>query len=177
TQHQKVRDIATCSTELRTKGLSGERKPHEQLLQVVAENLKTTPDRLTREADNGSLCAVTCEGVKKQFLLVKKKTRLIRLIDRDGVIRLQKRNGTVAGCLPAKWRQVLNTLLEDHTVYGDGGAEIPNVYVALGSRIINLAGMQSHAQIVSLLQVELGGVQPDEQLIMVCTETTENERG
>jgi len=177
TQHQKVRAIATGATELRTKELSSEKKSDSELLAIVAENLKVSPDKISLEADNGSICAFTYDMVKKHFLVFKKKVKALRLIDRDGVIRLQKKNATVASCMPAQWARTLNTLLEDHTIYGDGGAEIPNIYVVLGSRIIDLAGMQSHAQIKSLCEVELSGVHEDEKLIMVCTMTTENERG
>jgi len=135
------------------------------------------PERLVLAADNGYLSAYTLESVQRRFFVLKKKINTLCLIDRDGVIRLQKKNSTVALCAPSKWNPTLKTLLEDHTVYGDGGAEIPNIYVALGSRIIDLAGMQSHAQINSLCEVELAGIQKDENLIMVCTMTTENERG
>ncbi len=176
-QQQKVRAIAIGTTELRTKELSGRKKTDDELLEIVAENLKAEKDKLKIAADNGSLCAVTCELVKKHMLLFKKKVTATRLIDREGVIRLQKRNSWVSSCTPKNWRAAIKALLEEHTVWGDGGSEIPNIYVALGGRIIDLAGMQSEAQILSLCEVELSGTHEDDKLIVVCTKTTENERG
>lgn len=61
--------------------------------------------------------------------------------------------------------------------HADGGAEIPNIYIILGKRIIDFAGMQSNEQILSLCEVELANVPVDEKLIMICTRTTENARG
>ncbi|GHV37470.1 ATP-utilizing protein [Spirochaetia bacterium] len=177
TQHQKVRAIAIGATELRTKGLNETRKTDDELLGILAQNLKVGKESLTIEADNGMICAVTYKTVKKQFFILKKEIKTLRLIDREGVIRLQKRNAEVASCLPDEWKKTLKKLLKEFTAYGDGGAEIPNIYVILGNRIIDMSGMQSHAQIITLCGVELAGVQADEKLIMVCTTTTENDRG
>ncbi len=175
-QQQKLRAIAIGTTELRSKELLSDLKTDEELLKIVAENLAVTEDRLKIEADNGSLSAVTCELEKKLFLVFKRKVNTLRLIDREGVIRLQKKNATVLQSLVENWKQNVQKLLEDHTIYGDGGAEIPNIYIALGKRIISLDGMSTHKQILSLCEVELSGVPADELLILICTLTTENDR-
>lgn len=177
TQHQKVRAIAVGATELRTKELSGEPKSERELIAIAAENLKVDSSQITVAADNGSMAAMLCQQTVKTLLFFKKKVNTLRLIDRDGVIRLQKKNAEVASCPSGKWKSTLKRLLDDNTIHGDGGAEIPNIYVVMGRRIIDLAGMQSEKQILSLCQVELAGIQSNEQLILVCTRTTENERG
>lgn len=176
-QLQKVRAIAIGATELRTKELGSAGKTEEELKKIVADNLKVECGNLEIEADNGNLCAISCEMTKKVFLVFKKKYKSIRLIDRDGIIRLQKKNGSVAQCYPKSWRDTVKKLLDDNVVFGDGGEEIPNIYIACGGRIIDLSGMQDRAQIIALCEVELAGVHDDEKLILVCTRTTENERG
>lgn len=174
---QKLRAVAIGTTELRTKDLNSKRKTDDELKEIVAGNLKVTADKVRIEADNNSLCAISSELVKKQFIFFKKKVNAVRLIDRDGVIRLQKKNAAVRQCSSGTWKSTVNKLLEEYTNYSDGGAEIPNIYIAMGSRIIDLSGMQGAAQIMAVCDVELSGMQPDEKLIMVCTLTTENERG
>lgn len=176
-QRQKVRAIAIGATELRTKELGGKKKTTDELKQIVADNLKMEADQVRVEADNGNICAITSELYKKYLIFFKKKVKSIRLIDRDGVIRLQKKNGTVCECGAKNWRTVLKKLLDDNTVFGDGGAEIPNIYIVLGSRIIDISGLQDPKQITALCEVELAGIRGDEKLIMICTRTTENERG
>jgi N-methylhydantoinase A/oxoprolinase/acetone carboxylase beta subunit len=176
TQRQKVRAIAIGATELRTRGLKDRRKTNGELLALAAENLKVEPDRLSIEADNGMICAVTCEMTIKHFVILRKKVKALRLIDRDGVIRLQKKNAEVVSCMPEEWKKTMRRLLDEFTFYADGGAEIPNIYVVLGTKIIDLAGMQSASQIMTLCEVELAGIGSDERLIMVCTATTENGR-
>ena len=143
----------------------------------AAESLKVETERINLVADNGMMAALTCEMTKKHLVIFKKKITTLRLIDRNGVIRLQKRNATVRECTSNEWKSTVKQLIDDHTIHGDAGAEIPNIYVIMGSRIIDLAGMQSENQIMSLCQVELSGVQANEKLIVICTMTTENERG
>jgi hypothetical protein len=123
------------------------------------------------------MVALTCQNTVRAFLFFKKKVNTLRLLDRDGVIRLQRKNATVVSCPVKRWKSVVQNVLADNTIHGDGGAEIPNLYVVLGRRIIDLAGMQSESQIMSLCRVELSGARPDDSLIVICTRTTENERG
>ena len=60
-------------------------------------------------------------------------------------------------------------LLEELTEYNDGGMNLPNIYIVLGKRIVDLSGMQSGEQIVSLGSVELAGCGNDELLIVAAT--------
>ena len=169
TQLQKVRAIAIGTTELRTKDLNSARKTDEELKTIVARSLNADTEQLTIEADNGSMCAISCEVMRKHLIFFKKKTKAIRLIDREGVIRLQKKNAVVLHCKSNEWKSAVKKLLVDNTVFGDGGAEIPNIYVVSGSRIIDVSGMQDEAQITALCSVELADVQAKEELIMICT--------
>ncbi|MFL0247285.1 hydantoinase/oxoprolinase family protein [Candidatus Clostridium stratigraminis] len=176
-QRHKVRAIAIGTTELRTKDMNGKRKTDKELMDIVADNLKVPAEKVGIVADNGSLCAITSEIIKKQLIFFKKKVNAVRLIDRDGIIRLQKKNASVRTCGPNTWKNAIDQLLEEYTNYSDGGAEIPNIYIAYGSRIIDLSGMQGAGQIKSVCEAELSGIQEIEKLIMICTLTTENERG
>lgn len=177
TQHQKVRATAIGATELRTKELTGEAKTDEELRKLAADSLKTETAEVVKAAENGRMIAYIHHTVTKQYFIFKKKITTLRLIDRDGVIRLQKKNADVLECTKAQWEAKVKHLLEEHTIHSDGGAEIPNIYIALGGRIIDMAGMQSESQIMSLCQVELSGVPNEEKMILICTMTTENERG
>lgn len=177
TQHQKLRATAIGATELRTKELSAEKKTDDELRKIVADNLKVSEDNINIAADNGSVCAMTYDTTVKYAIFFKRKVTMVRLIDRDGVIRLQKRSGTVCACKVKNYQGILKRLVEDHTKFADAGEEVPNIYVAVGSRIIDLAGMQSGKQVLSLCDVELSGMTPDTDVIFVCTLTTDNERG
>lgn len=174
---QTVRAIATGATELRTKDRAASVLNDEQLAAIVAENLGADPAELQKTADNGMMAAFTYESVKRRMLLFRAKKRAVRLIDKEGVIRLQRTNAEVASCLAADWRKTAETILSNNRRYTDGVEEVPNLYVALGKRIIDISGMTSSAQVLSVLALEMANVVADEKLIYVCTSTSENRRG
>ena len=176
-QHQKVRAIAIGATEIRTKDLNREDKTDDELRKIVAENLQVVPERVKIVADTGMMCAAVCEMTDKKFFFLKKKKTAIRLIDKEGVIRLQRKNGRVEHCRGANWESTAKQLLEEMEGFNDGVEEVPNLFVVTGKRIMDFSGMQSSGQIMSLLATEMRNVNKDGELIMVCTSTEENIRG
>lgn len=172
----RLRAIAVGTTELRAKTLGGRKKSNEELCQIAAENLKTTSDKITIAAENEAYLAVTCAIKVPYMKLFKKKSLAIRLIDRDGVIRLQRKNG---GVHYGKFRNLdahIKYMLDEFTVYADSGEEVPNLWIVVGSRLIDISALQSREQILALAKTELMGVDPDTALIFIATKTTENER-
>jgi len=169
-QRNLVRAVAVGATELRKKNLIDRKLSRDQLLSVVAENLDVQASVLYITADNGNMFAVQYDCVtKKLFGLSRRKTRPLRLIDEEGVIRLQRSHAIALGTNVDDWAIRVEQLLEKMTVYDDAGAVIPNIYVAIGKKIIDLSGLSSADQLYSLAEVELSGYDPQEQIIIVST--------
>ena len=82
---------------------------------------------------------------------------------------LQKNNAWVRQTIVGSWEKDLHWILEELTEYNDGGTNLPNVYLVLGKRIIDLSGMQKGEQIASLGNVELAGFAQTEPLILAAT--------
>ena len=170
TQRSIVRAIAVGATEMRSKDRMNQKLDQEKLLEIVAENLDAPKSELKVAAQNGVMYAVQYTKVeKKLFGLAKKSSNQLRLIDEEGVIRLQKNNAWVRQTTVAQWEKDLAWILEELTEYNDGGTNLPNVYVVLGKRIIDLSGLQSPEQIASLGNVELAGCRQEEPLILAAT--------
>ena len=170
TQKNIIRAIAVGATELRSRDRMKKEMSEDERLGVVAENLGVGKEKLQIEARNGAMMAVQYDRVqKKLFGLIKKVTKPLRLIDEEGVIRLQKNNALVRQTTVGGWQQDLKWILEELTEYNDGGTNLPNVYVVLGKRIIDLSGMQTGEQIISLGNVELAGYEDMEPLILAAT--------
>lgn len=170
TQRNIVRAIAVGATEMRSRDRLHQKLSEEDLLKIAGENLDVSPSVLSIAARNGSMYAVQYEKTeKKLFGLVRKTTHPLRLIDEEGVIRLQKNNAWVRPSTVGTWEQDLQWLLDELTEYNDGGTNLPNVYVVLGKRIVDLSGLQSGSQMVKLGSVELAGCTMDEPLIVAAT--------
>ena len=170
TQRNVIRAIAVGATELRSKNRSAEKLTEDKLLELAAENLSMDPKALHIAARSENMYAVTADKVeKKLFGLMKKTSHPLRLIDEEGVIRLQKANATVRQADVSSWRDAVAYMLEELTVYNDGGTNYPNVYIVLGKRIIDLSGMSSEEQIYSLANVELNGYDAKTPVIVAAT--------
>lgn len=170
TQKNIIRAIAVGATELRSKDRMKKEMSEDERLGVVAENLGVGKEKLQVEARNGAMMAVQYDRIqKKLFGLIKKVTKPLRLIDEEGVIRLQKNNALVRQTTVGGWQQDLKWILEELTEYNDGGTNLPNVYLVPGKRIIDLSGMQTGEQIISLGNVELAGYEDMEPLILAAT--------
>ncbi len=86
-----------------------------------------------------------------------------------GVIRLQKNNAWVRQSDAANWKRDVELLLEELTIYNDGGVNLPNIHLIVGKRIVDLSGLQSNEQIYGLGGIELAGYPEDEPIIVVGT--------
>lgn len=170
TQRNVIRAIAVGATELRSKNRNAARLTEDQLLDLVAENLDMGKGSLRVAARSENMSAIVADKVEKRlFGLMKKTTHPLRLIDEEGVIRLQKANANVLQADISNWRDAVANMLEELTIYNDGGTNYPNIYIVLGKRIIDLSGMSSEDQIYSLAAVELNGYDAATPVIVAAT--------
>lgn len=177
TQQNKLRAIATGATELRSKTLGGQKKSEAEIIELVAENTKQPASKIKIAAKSEYYTVATTQVETKQFLLFKKTNYPIRVVDTEGVIRLQRMNGKVVTTSASHWKNAIEQLINENIVYGDGGAEIPNIFILNGPRIIDLSGMKDAGQILALADAELKGLTGNPELIVICTLTAENQRG
>jgi N-methylhydantoinase A/oxoprolinase/acetone carboxylase beta subunit len=167
TRRNLVRAIAVGATELRSKNLLDRRLSKQEILAAVSDNLNVPADQLFVAAENGSMFAVQYEKTEKKLLgIIKKKTMPMRLVDKEGIIRLQKNDALVLSASVDNWRETVGVVLQKLTVYDDGGTTLPNLYIIPGKRIIDLSGMPAEDQVYSLAAVELSGYKPEEPLII-----------
>jgi N-methylhydantoinase A/oxoprolinase/acetone carboxylase beta subunit len=168
TQRNIVRAIATGATEMRSQDRLKKELTEPEMLAEAAENLAMRPEDLTIAARTDGMYAITGEKIEKK-LFFKKKTHPLRLMDGEGVIRLQKNNALVRQSSINTWRNDVQYMLDELTEYNDGGANLPNIYIVLGRRIIDLSGLQKPEQVTSLAEVELKAVSGETPLIVAAT--------
>ena len=86
----------------------------------------------------------------------------------EGVIRIQKKNGKVKTISLEKFDEDMQTLIQAATTYGDAGEEIPDVYVFFGKKIVDLSGLISMKQIISIAKVEAQGLDSDTKVVALA---------
>lgn len=162
-----VRAIGTGATALRTRQ-RGVALSDADRLQVAAESM-SLPAGAVRRVTGTELLDVY-EGTveeRKFFGLVKSRRTPLRVVDREGVIRLQQAGGSTAATQAGRLAEDLKQLLTERSAYGDAGIEMPNTFVLCGGRIIDLSGLMTPDQVASLAAVEVGGLPADEPVAIV----------
>ncbi|MDP3305320.1 MAG: hydantoinase/oxoprolinase family protein [Erysipelotrichaceae bacterium] len=169
TQRNVVRATAIGTTEMRSKDLLNRTISKEAVIEIVADNLNVSINDLVIEGETELMFAVIHKNTTKKFGFFKSVKNNMRLVDNEGVIRLQKNNANVRECLNENAVNMLKDILNEYTEYNDGGAQLPNIYIIAGKKIIDVSGLSNEGQVLSLASVELKSFEPQTKLIMIST--------
>lgn len=168
-QRNVIRATAIGTTEMRTKDLNNRYLEEAELIQVVAENLGVSTQKVEVVAKSESMLAMIYKSETKKMGFFKQIKRNLRLIDYEGVIRLQKNNAMVYQSKKENIGQTIQRILNELTEYNDGGAQLPNIYIVSGKKIIDVSGLQNEKQVITLANVELESTSNDTDLIIITT--------
>ena len=163
-----LRAVATGATELRTRDLGAPKLTPEELRQKAATSLQLPADQVKLLAVVGGWPLFDGEFQTRRWGLWKKTHHLVRVLDRDGVIRLQQEACGVLITTKAAWAKELPEFLDLHTEYGTVGGQLPRLYAYFGEKQLDLSGLVSQEQIESLLRLELAGVKAEAELVIVA---------
>lgn len=162
-QKNLVRAIATGSTEFRSRDLSKTALSPEELEAIVRKSVRGEILKLDLEGEAGGLFVYHIVTQRKRFMgLVKTEMNQYRVIDREGVIRLQISNGDAILKSRFSLEASLRSFIEKHTDYGDAGRSVPGFFILFRGRILDLTGLTTDSQIISLTNVELAKISADE---------------
>lgn len=151
-----VRATAQGSTEMKERDLVTKTISEEEIKAMLSSSMKVEPSMLKISAETSGLKAYTAEVVQTKFLgLFKEKKNAVRVIDREGVIRLANNKAQVSETTVGGTERDLVKFAELFTIYNDAGVLIPKIFILIGSRIIDFSGLIEMNQIIPLLQVEL----------------------
>ncbi|WP_066500961.1 hydantoinase/oxoprolinase family protein [Abyssisolibacter fermentans] len=165
-----IRAIATGATELRTKDLGSKKLDNKELADIASKSMNISQENIYLDSEVGNWKIFKGEIVKKRlFGLIKSKKTPVRVLDCDGVLRLQKNWGKSCITNGAEINKTLETFIDENTKYGDGGSEIPSTYVFLGHRMIDLSGLSQKEQMISLVEMELSDAQQDEKIVILVS--------
>ena len=155
-QKNILRAIATGATELRTKDRNTQMKSEEDLLKIISEADKVEKQNVQKVGQEGRWHAYYVNVEKKAlFGLIKTKKRFTRIIDEEGVIRLQKNDAKI---MVMKKRQ-LSTRFEEFvdslTQFSDAGAILPKTYLFFGQKMSDLSGVVNKEQLLGLSLIHI----------------------
>lgn len=169
-KNKKVIAVAMGSNELRTRDIQTKDLSREEILSIASLSLKTSKDKL-HDFGQTKIFHVIGTTVEKKYLwgLFKETQNNIRVIDKEGTVKLQLNNALVENCFVKNVKSKVENLIEQKTTFGDAGALVPDIYVIISGKIIDLTGLINNSQILSVLEMETAKFSADENLIIVLS--------
>ena len=167
-RNKTIRAIATGSSDMRIRQENNIKLDTSDLKDIAVKSLGFKPDQVTLSGSTRMLKVFSGEKLTKKWLGmgVKKETRQ-RVIDPEGIIRLQLSNAHVIECVPANIRTEMAGIIQEYTVFGDAGALLPDIFLLVSGRILDLCGLIDASQVQALLDVELKDIPDDEPLVFL----------
>ena len=164
-----LRAVASGQTELRERDVSRAAAGDEERRAAAAKSLGVAEGEVEVAADTGLLRAYRGSWSRKRlFGLLTERGHGIVLVDEQAVVRLSLVGGSAATFEAGRAKEALSRVLEGETRYGDAGAELPQLFLGLRGRIVNLSGLVSGAQVLSLAEAEMAGLGREELVVAVA---------
>lgn len=159
-QTSKVTAIALGSTEVQTTDLLKAIDENEAR-QIAAKSIGVPPENLELECKNNVFYVFG--NVKDE----KSGKRQIRVIDKKGFIKIQRGDGVGRLCQVKDVREVVSEMWDSLSVYKSDIRLTPDVYMCIGGKVLDYAGMMSLDQLFMVMETETMLLEPDETLIVV----------
>ncbi len=167
-QKNILRAIATGATELRTKDRNTQMKSEEGLLKIISEADKVEKQNVQKVGQEGRWHAYYVNVEKKAlFGLIKTKKRFTRIIDEEGVIRLQKNDAKIMVMKKKQLSTRFEEFVDSLTQFSDAGAILPKTYLFFGQKMSDLSGVVNKEQLLGLADMELEFVEDNQEIIVV----------
>ncbi len=170
TRRSIVRATAFGTTELKQKDDSMSIGSFEGANMAAARSLKTDESNVVLSAETDGFYVFSQEITTKTFLGFFTNKRLaVRIVDKTGVVRLQRSNSEVHPTTVENTRRELEAVINKLTDFGDAGRALPDVHLLVGARIVNLSGLAELEQVIALAQTELENSSASEQIVVIAS--------
>jgi len=166
--NKKVIAIATGSSDLATRDITKE-LDEAGLHKIASEALKAKNGKLETYGETNLLSVVGFSKTINHFFGLMKETRQpVVVISKDGTIKRKFDNVNLETCKVAEVKTHISRLIEELRSYGDGGELMPDVYVVVSGKIVDMSGLIELSQILSLVEFDLKDLDQEEQAIVLA---------
>ncbi len=165
-----VRAVAAGSAELRRGGASDRALDDDARRAAAARSMGRPVEQVRRLASTGTLDVFVAEATPTRWWQPWKRVQApLRVVDRSGVVRLQRQGATVRACTASTLEGELRTLIDLMVDFGDAGRTLPDIYILVAARLVNLSGLADDGQVLGLAGVEVRAHAPEQAVVIVAT--------
>lgn len=170
TRRNLVRAVAAGSAELRRGGASDRALDEDGRRTAAARSMGRPVEQVRRLASTGTLDVFVAEATPARWWQPWKRVQApLRVVDRSGVVRLQRQGATVRACTASTLEGELRTLIDLMVDFGDAGRTLPDIYILVAARLVNLSGLADDGQVLGLAGVEVRAHAPEQAVVIVAT--------
>lgn len=165
-QTQRVRAIAVGASEMRTHDLS-KALSVDEAREAAAKSMGIASDAVQPVAATERMWVFQGTVEEKKWRFFSSRRKPIRVMDLEGVIRIQASNGSAVQTTAQYALGDLKRFWEETAIYNGDSVIQPDVFVITSSHVVDLSGMSAADQAVSVAQSELLGLPPDATVALV----------
>lgn len=156
-QTNKVRAIATGSTEVRTTNLAA-KVDEAEALKLVAKSMQVAEEKVYLIEENDYFfCFGTMKNDKQEM----------RIIDKKSFIKVQRGDAEAKKATVGGIRNIVDNYWEDLAVYKSDIKLAPDIYLCIGAKVIDYTGMLELSQLHMVMDTELMQHGGKEEVIVV----------
>ena len=161
-----VRAVAVGTTDLSASSALGQKLTEEQLEEQVRQSFEGEGScKVKALYHSPTLHGYQVETEKKgPIFFLKKKQRTVCVIDQGGIIRLNVEDAD-SYVMTAGDKEQLRRQVEEHMKFDESGKTAPVIHLAAGGKISDLSGLDNTEQIMSLAELELARLSPQETFL------------
>lgn len=164
-----IRATACGATSMTDPDKAKTAMTEEERLASVADSLRTEPKAVTKPISGKYFSVYEASKRESKFLgFMSSLQNSLRIVDAQGVIRLQCRDGSAKLADAASAIGSMEALIEKHSHWGDAGRVIPNMVLLAGPKIVDLSGLLDSQQITALAKAELEFLPKDAEVIVIA---------
>jgi N-methylhydantoinase A/oxoprolinase/acetone carboxylase beta subunit len=164
TRQKRLIATARGTPELRTRDQAAGALTPDELRGVAARSCGLAADALEPVGRAGTLLAFRGLELRRAWFGLRTIERHpVRVVDHEGVVRLKVADASaMAGGLSTLIGR-LSPAVDDMTAYGDAGGLVPDVFLVVAGKLVDLSGLATRDQVLSMVRAEvetLGGDEP-----------------
>lgn len=169
-KNKKVIAVAMGSSEMRYRDIEIKELNETDIKKIASVSMRTTEDKVQISGNTSFFYSLVTKQTKKHlFGLLKDETQKLRVIDREGTVKLQL-NDVLCESVEAKSvKSKIKEMIGSLTTFGDAGALVPDIFVLVSSRIVDFTGLINESQIMALVDFELSKIPQDEKIIVIAS--------
>ena len=171
TRRNLVRATAFGTTELKKDDNTIKNVTFDDCKTIAARSMQADISSVKSVGETTNFFVFTVEKETQTFFgLFKTRQTAVRIIDKTGVIRLQRNHAQVNSTTISDVLIELENVISQLTDFGDAGRSLPDIHILVGSRIINLSGLADMDQALALAKTELENRENTKGVVIVASQ-------